>query len=217
MPITTYNTERHKKSPNWGEHGVYISPGNNKMGHIPSFSTMPIKTCARDVPCAKDCYAVKLARVFKTTRNTWEANTEAVQEGRYDEIESDILAYLDRTGAEQFRWNVSGDIHDPGFMNMMVRVAKARRSVTFMAFTKKYALVPRHASELPGNLRIVLSSWKDFRPADALKAEYPVAYFDDGTDDCGIPTDAFHCGGNCEKCLKCFKMGPGASVYFTKH
>lgn len=219
MPITNDNITRHKKNRQWGIHGVYISRGNTKMGYIPSFSTMPICTCAGDVPCRKDCYAVKLARIFKTVRKTWEANTEAVQAGRYDEIAADIIEYIQtrKTPVTAFRWNVSGDIYDADYLDMMIYVAHVLPQVTFMAFTKKYALVPLDRSELPDNLKIVLSAWKSYHPSAALATVYPVAYFDDGTPECGIPADAFHCGGNCEKCLKCFRMDAGSAVYFSKH
>ena len=218
MCTTEEHIARHNKNPQWGIHGIYISRGNNKMGMIPSFSTMPIRTCAGNVPCAKDCYAVKLARIFRTVRETWEANTKAVQEGRYDEIEADIDAYIQasKRPITAFRWNVSGDIYDAAFLAMMVRVAEANPAVTFMAFTKRYELIPPEGG-LPANLRIVLSAWKCYRPSAYLAARYPVAYFDDGSDDCAIPTAAYHCGGNCERCLKCFTMDAGSSVYFTKH
>ena len=218
MPVTQDNITRHKKNRQWGIHGTYISRGNEKMGYIPSFSTLPIRTCACDVPCKKDCYAVKLAKIRPTVRATWEANTDAVIDGRYDDIYADICAYLDaHPMTAAFRWNVSGDIYGPEFLAMMIQLARAYPTVAFMAFTKKYGLVPIDRDAVPDNLRLVLSAWKSYRPADVLAKQYPVAYFDDGSAECGIPSDAFHCGGNCERCLKCFKMGPGSSVYFTKH
>ena len=218
MPVTEENIARHKKNSQWGIHGVYISGGNNKMGRIPSFSTLPICTCAKGIPCVKDCYASKLARLYKAVRATWEANTAAVKAGLYDEIIADISAYLDgRPSIHAFRWNISGDIYDLGFLDMMVTLARRYPHITFMAFTKKYDLVPLDRSNVPDNLKFVLSAWKQYRPSKILTDAYPVAYFDDGSDECQIPVGAFHCGGNCEKCLKCFKMGAGSSVYFTKH
>lgn len=217
MP-TTDNKTRHKKNPQWGEHGVYISKGNSKMGNVPSFSTLPGSTCASGIPCRDGCYAVKLARIFKTFRATLEANTQAVKEGRYGDISADVSAYLDaHPKVSLFRWNVSGDIYDAGFLGMMASVAKKHPGVTFMAFTKQYGLVPVDRDTLPANLRIVLSAWKKYRPADILTAKYPVAYYDDGTPECGVPSNAFHCQGDCERCQRCFKIDVGESVYFTKH
>ena len=216
MPVTEYNKNRHKKNSQWGIHGVHISPGNDKMGHIPSFSTMPLVTCARDVPCGKECYALKLARIRSNVRTCWEANTELVKAGLMNEIGADVDAYLkDHPDVTQFRWNVAGDIYSSAFLAMMICVAHDNPGVTFMAFTKRYNLVPLDG--LPDNLKIVLSCWKQYRPSKLLASKYPTAWFDDGTPECGIPANAYHCGGDCEKCLECFTMGPGSAVYFTKH
>ena len=40
---------------------IKISPGNSKMGAIPSVSLPAIKTC-RDCKCKEKCYAAKLER-----------------------------------------------------------------------------------------------------------------------------------------------------------
>lgn len=215
MPITEANTARHNRNDNWGLYGTHISPGNDKTGRIPSFSTMPMSTCGRNVPCAKGCYAVKLA-YRPNVRACWGSNTAKVRAGELSEIGADITAYLTaHPKIRQFRWNVAGDIASKAFLAMMVRVAHDNPNVTFMAFTKRYELLPLDG--LPDNLRIVLSCWKDYRPSGLLASKYPTAWYDDGTPECGIPAGAFHCSGNCEKCLECFTMGPGSAVYFTKH
>ena len=44
------------------ENKISISPGNQKMGFIPSVSLPPVVTCAHGCTCAKKCYAAKLCQ-----------------------------------------------------------------------------------------------------------------------------------------------------------
>lgn len=48
---------------------ISISNGNSKMGLIKSVSLPPVVTCAKGCPCANDCYAVKLQRIYKTVKS----------------------------------------------------------------------------------------------------------------------------------------------------
>ena len=55
---------------------VSISTGNRKMGEIPSVSLPACTTCNPDAPCFKDCYAVKIARIYKTADAAYKRNLE---------------------------------------------------------------------------------------------------------------------------------------------
>ena len=57
---------------------IKISPGNSKMGAIPSVSLPAIKTC-RDCKCKEKCYAAKLERLRPTVRNAYQHNLEVLQ------------------------------------------------------------------------------------------------------------------------------------------
>ena len=58
---------------------VSISNGNAKMGAIPSVSLPPCTTCNPNAPCFKKCYAVKLARRYKTVANAYERNLDILK------------------------------------------------------------------------------------------------------------------------------------------
>ena len=83
---------------------IKISPGNSKMGAIPSVSLPAIKTC-RDCKCKEKCYAAKLERLRPTVRNAYQHNLEVLQsnpETFWREVEATVM--LNR----YFRFHVSG-------------------------------------------------------------------------------------------------------------
>lgn len=225
------NNMAQKTNDNIGPNGTHMSPGSGKMGPIPNFSTTPIRTCPAGVPCARkalkkdgtesrfpNCYAMRLYMCRPTVRDAWDANTAMCEAGRYEDILSDVLWYIDRRGSRYFRWFVGGDIPSEDFLHkVMIPAAQARPDVTFMSFTKNYAVLPRDASAVPSNLHIVMSVWKDFGPSEELKAIYPCEYYNDGSDDCRIPSDAVECSGHCTGCYVCFNLTAGNSVYIDKH
>ena len=86
---------------------VSISHGNRKMGEIPSVSLPACITCNPDAPCFKDCYAVKIARLYKAANAAYNRNLNI--------LERDPASYWAqvRTAAsmaQYFRFHVSGDI-----------------------------------------------------------------------------------------------------------
>lgn len=72
---------------------IKISPGNSKMGAIPSVSLPAIKTC-RDCKCKEKCYAAKLERLRPTVRNAYQHNLEVLQsnpETFWREVEATVM------------------------------------------------------------------------------------------------------------------------------
>ena len=89
---------------------IKISPGNSKMGAIPSVSLPAIKTC-RDCKCKEKCYAAKLERLRPTVRNAYQHNLEVLQsnpETFWREVEATVM--LNR----YFRFHVSKDSKQTG-------------------------------------------------------------------------------------------------------
>ena len=177
---------------------------------------MPVRTCREDAPCFKDCYANRMVNGFRqNVKPSWERNTEMVEHGRFDEIREDIIAYIRFRRCGLFRWFVGGDIYSEEMLDTMIVVAEECPDTRFMCFTKKYWLIEN--KELPKNLNMVLSAWKDMQPSEELKKRFPVCYMDDGTPDCNVPDDALSCGGHCIDCQLCFGLRPGSSVKIGKH
>ncbi len=140
-----------------------------------------------------------------------------IEAGRYDEIASDIKDIIAFKHAKLFRWFVGGDIYNTETLDMMIAVANSCPDTQFMAFTKCYDLLPVDGGDIPSNLNIVLSAWKDYQPSDELKQRYAVCYFDDGDEDCLIPVGTTICGGDCEHCQLCFNLKAGESVCIRRH
>lgn len=201
-------------------HNTRISEGNVKMGAIPSFSLMPVASCVKDLPCVKECYALRMCTRglhAKTIRASWEANQAKYEAGELGEIAEDIIAYVKKHKTPYFRWFVAGDIPSKAFLEeVMCRVANECPETGFMAFTKNYAVLPIDGS-LPRNLNIMMSTWKDYRPSETLKAIYPCEYFNDGSESCRVPEDAIKCNDDCTNCLACWKIHAGQSVVIDKH
>ena len=114
---------------------VTISHGNKKMGAIPSVSLPPVVTCHNCETCAKKCYAVKLARIYKNVRQSWEHN--------FDALRADRDAYFMQVKASAmvsgfFRFHVSGDIVDMDYLDRMCKLARECKKTEFLAFTKNY-------------------------------------------------------------------------------
>ena len=103
------------------------------------------------------------------------------------------------------------------YLNACCEIAKRNPEVKFLAFTKQYEIVGE-ALELgliPSNFNIVFSAWNELIPEN--KDSVPVAYYDDGEHEDLIDPKATVCGGDCQHCKKCFYLGKGESVRFSKH
>jgi hypothetical protein len=71
---------------------------------------------------------------------------------------------------------------------------------------------------VPENLTVVLSAWPGVKIAKGILRGFPVAWMRDPKNpDPRIPADARECDGGCDKCLLCWGLKPGESVFFNKH
>lgn len=201
-----------------------ISRGNRKMGAIPSVSLPPVKTCAANCPCAKKCYAVKMCRIYKNVKASYENNLEI--------LESNPAAYWSQVNeavkmTRYFRFHVSGDIPNMEYFQNMVSVAAHNPHCEILAFTKCYDIVnsylDSHNGYLPKNLHVIFSLWDPSwnvrvkNPHDLpmsaviFKGYYP-GYADN--------FDKI-CPGNCFECackgMGCWTLQNGETIAFYEH
>jgi hypothetical protein len=196
---------------------VSISKGNAKLGAIPSVSLPACTTCNPSAPCFKKCYALRLERRYKNTRDAYTRNL--------DILSSDPGAYWLQVKAAAsmarfFRYHVSGDIPNAAYFAEMIRTADALPNTTFLAFTKQYQIVNNYLNDggaIPRNLKIIFSNWgawKCYNPHGlpvceiVLKGSEPA------------PTWKI-CGGNCTACacagIGCWELKNGETIAIYQH
>jgi len=195
---------------------VYVSPGNTKLGKVLNVSLPPVLTCGKDVPCSKDCYALKAWKQYPATRFAWRGNYDAFKRSPDDYFDA-LVASFKKSKVALVRWGVSGDIVDATYLAGIIRVAKELPKKRFLVYTKRYDLVDPTAA-LPGNLTIVVSAWPGYALPEHVMKGFGVAWMrDPDNPDARIPTTAKACNGGCEKCALCWSLRAGQSVVFDKH
>ena len=198
---------------------ISISRGNTKMGAIPSVSLPAVETCNPFAPCFKKCYALRMERRYKNTRDAYARNLEI--------LNNDPAAYWLQVKAAAitarfFRYHVSGDIPNIEYFIQMVKTARDLPSTTFLAFTKQYYIVNEYINTfgvdaIPENLKILFSNW------GAWKCENP-----HGLPTCEIilkgsaPAPNWKiCGGNCTECacrgVGCWELKHGEAIAIFEH
>lgn len=196
---------------------VSISAGNVKMGAIPSVSLPACITCNPCAPCFAKCYAVRMQRRYKNTRDAYARNL--------DILKADPAAYWVQVKAAAmtarfFRYHVSGDIPNAAYFAEMVQTARDLPKTNFLAFTKQYNTVNEYLNaggEIPANLKILFSNWGSW------KCENP-----HGLPECEIilkgtqPAESWKiCGGNCTACacagIGCWELKNGETIAIYEH
>lgn len=198
---------------------VSISKGNSKMGLIPSVSLPACTTCNPSAPCFKKCYALRLARRYKTVAGAYDRNLEILDNSPNTYwLQVKAAAITTRF----FRYHVSGDIPNIDYFVYMVKTAHDLPNTTFLAFTKQYHIVNEYittfgADAIPQNLKIIFSNW------GAWKCENP-----HNLPTCEIilkgsePAENWKiCGGNCTACacagIGCWELKSGETIAIYKH
>jgi hypothetical protein len=187
---------------------VHISRGNDKLGAIPNISLSPGRSCG-DVPCKKDCYAMKFYGMYPTVKRAWSENYRIATSNR-PRFFGTLDDFLRKYTPKFFRFHVAGDFIDQNYLEWCEITASRHPETRFLAFTKKYGL---DYSKRPANMEIVFSAW----PGLALpRKKMPVAFMQDGTET--RVKNALDCPGNCESCGMCFNLSKlGKNVVFNKH
>lgn len=199
---------------------IKISPGNIKMGSIPSVSLPAGVTCRKNCLCYPKCYAHKIERLRKSVREAYESNYRLLIEDPdtyWREVNATVM--LNR----YFRFHVSGDIVDMDYLENMAKVAKDNPHCQILCFTKQYELVnewlDNNEEGFPSNLHIIFSVWDGMEcPNPHNLPESHVRYRDGHTT---AREDAYECGGNCSDCAMvecgCWVLENGEQIIFNEH
>lgn len=198
---------------------VSISPGNSKMGSIPSVSLPAIKTC-RSCGCASKCYAAKLERLRPSVRRAYQNNLEILMEDPdtyWREVEAAIML------SRFFRFHVSGDIKTPDYFEKMVSVSRKNKHCQILCFTKQFEYVntylAAHQEGLPDNLHVIFSGWPGLEMDNPFCLPEAHVLFKDGTTT--AKEDAIPCNGNCTECAVidggCWTLKSGQQIVFKEH
>lgn len=121
-----------------------------------------------------------------------------------------------------FRFHVSGDIPDNVYFAHMIEIAERNKHCEILCFTKKYEIVNEYlrlGGEIPLNLHIVFSGWKNLQMDNPYFLPEAHVRYKDGTTTAS--TTAKECGGNCTECLLaeggCWTLKTGEQVVFNEH
>ena len=197
---------------------IKISPGNSKLGAIPSVSLPAVVTC-RECDCHKKCYARKLERLRPAVRNAYQHNLDILisdPDTYWREVEASIMM------SRFFRFHVSGDIPDASYFNKMAEIAERNPHCQILCFTKKYEIVNDYIADnwaLPDNLHLIFSAWDNLLMENPYNLPMAYVCFRDGHTD--APSWAYLCNGNCTECAKteggCWNLKAGEAVVFNEH
>lgn len=200
---------------------VKISPGNSKMGAIPSVSLPAGSTCPKNAPCFEKCYARRLEQFRKSVHASYVSNLEVLKSdpGTYwREVEAAVM--MNRF----FRFHVAGDIPDMDYLEHMVGVARRNPHCEILCFTKKYSLVNAYEADMgkmpvPPNLHLIFSVWRGLPVQNPWKFPEAHVIYKDGTTT-ALP-NAVPCGGNCTECAKtsggCWSLKRGEQLAIHEH
>lgn len=196
-----------------------VSDRNNKMGKIPSVSTLPFLTCPSTCrnTCGKICYAAKLANLRPAVLHSYAINT-ALATLRPDLYWQQVRTVL--AVSRFFRFHVSGDIINRAYLDEMISAALSAPHCEILVFTKRYNLVNAWIDEngdLPANLHILFSGWEDLSPVNPHGLPETQVY---GRKEEPDPSWLL-CGGECSSCacrgLGCWQAKRGDVIAFRKH
>lgn len=196
---------------------VRFSYGNRKTGSlVPSVSLIPVADCGCCKMCFRGCYDVRSVCCY-TESQKQRANNSAIAHRDPDRFFREVSAAC--KFYRFLRFFIGGDILNYEFFEGMVRVAKENCECQILAFTKMHKIVnlwmDKHG-ELPANLHIIFSEWKDFKADNPhnLPTSIPVWPGDE-------PQDGIWCNGNCSECAQtctgCWSLKKGEKVLFEAH
>ena len=196
-----------------------VSPGNSKMGAVPSVSLPAGLTCRKDCTCYAKCYARKLERIRPAVRNAYQSNLDLLRndpDTYWREVEAQIMM------SRFFRFHVSGDITNAAYLRKMVFVAGRNPHCQILCFTKKYDLVNDFLADgesIPKNLHMILSAWRGMEMRNPFGLPEAHVFYRDGTTT--ATHDTVPCHGNCAECAVtdsgCWTLKSGQQVVFHEH
>lgn len=199
---------------------IHISDGNDKIGHTHNLSMPPILSCRPGVPCAKICYALNSFVMYPQTVRAWTHNM-MLWRSDPEKFTLQFNDYMDRRKKRKFfRWFVGGDIPDWKFLSFMCKSADRYMDTAFLVFTKRIDLLRNlNPDSIPGNLKVIISTWPGDRSYDPFLKHYAASWFvphGEKPED-RIPGNAVACPGKCETCRYCWLARKGRNIMFHEH
>lgn len=188
-----------------------------KLGTIANLSLAPGRACSETAcqTCYKEgCYAMKAYRLYPSTKNAWDENTEYAL-NYLDLMKMELKKYFGGKNAPKFfRFHTGGDFISKEYAQMLAEVTAEFPTIHFLAFTKQWDSI--RGVEFPKNFQVILSAWPGTEIPEDLAAVYPIAYCVE--DERDIPKDAIQCPGHCDNCGMCWQLEMiKMNVAFLKH
>lgn len=185
---------------------LHVSRGNDKLGKrtTANVSLLPIITCQPDVPCAKDCYARRLA-INKETIKAWMDNTAfAVHDPAG--FGASLFTWLVKHKTAFFRWHVAGDVPSLAYQAMMKAIAVNFLDTRFLAMTKwPGGDWLDQDGERIGNLSVIYSTWPGSpipNKHELIRRGFNGMNWQEGDE--RAPKHAVLCKGACDHCRACW-------------
>lgn len=224
-----------------GDLHVTISKGNQKMGNIPNFNTLPgnrllkkrngtiltniVGTCGKNCKsCFSVCYAARfIIHHHNACVKMYAANTIIM---RTDEakLRNEIREYCNKNIVKYFRFHTSGEIESLNQLLVYCDICKDNPDVTFYIYTKAFDIVEKALKQIPDNFVINLSEWHgnlDNASESLLEKCNIFAYDDKGSSE--KVKAMYHCpavdakghetGITCAQCRRCVRKGNTTAVY----
>ena len=148
---------------------ISISPGNRKMGLVPSISLPPLKTCKPNPPCEKDCYALRMTHRLAIIKRAWERNLLILRSDP-SSYWRQLEAFIGLNYPAYFRFHVGGDIPNITYLEYMEYLASDFPRTRFLVFSSQPFIHPSRIH----NLVIMKSVWTDDLPS--IDPRFPCYY-----------------------------------------
>ncbi len=178
---------------------VHISPGNIKMGAIPSVSLPPYVTCIPNPPCRQTCYA-RGVYIRPNVGMCWDRNYTILKKSmpRYFEL---IREWVELHKPRMFRWHVGGDIPSRKYIVHMCQLAIKYSHTRFIAFTKRHKWLTD--ADHVDNLVLNASMWPEWGEPDKIPPHIR-RFWAVNKWETRVPDDAVECSGFCLECGLCW-------------
>ena len=166
-----------------GKLHVKFSQGNQKMGNIPSFSTLPsnellklkdgrvltniIGTCGTLCEDCKDkCYAVDYAKRHHNCVIPAYAINTLILRNDPDKLRREIREFCEKNIVKYFRFHTSGELESLEQLQLYAEICRDTPDVTFYIYTRACVLLEQwhkllrsKGETMPSNFIINVSKW----------------------------------------------------------
>ncbi len=193
---------------------IRVSTGNSKLGkHVFNLNLPPIQSCVKNIPCAKECYAMKAWTQYPNVRDAWGMNLETYQRAP-DEYFRALYEYIKlHPKMELFRFHSAGDMPDAYYWLGVKQIAEAFPGIKFMIFTKRYDFI---YTRIPKNLNVIISTWlgHPLPMQEEQNSAYNLQWAWISEDPRAPEQHMFKCPGKCDECgYECWQSGDRDIVF----